>query len=229
MDRLKRVINKPQRYQTTSSDEDEKRPKRKRNPAPSSAVDLDDDIDDIRAIIEQNENSTFNIQPRITQTDTQIQQYTGLSTRPTIISDTGYIPQKLPHINTEHVAHIETYTNIPYSPQMQTYINTGQRYTNIGSSSNTQTHTNTTNNTNFTLHTEHDKTYYLNKILLPLQEMRSAMAVQQHPGLQQRESQVFNNEYEGYTNPYVEETAQKGITNNEKIMKRLDDLDTEMK
>lgn len=149
MDRQKRNIIKPVRYQTTPVDEG---PKRRKSTAPATIVSgmIDNDIDDIGNTLQQDENSTsFNIQTNITHTDTQhTQSYTNMQTHTNISSYADYAPHVQTHTNTGYTPHVQAHTNTGYTPHLQAHINTG--YTPY-----IQTHTNTHTYTSPVLQEQH--------------------------------------------------------------------------
>lgn len=66
MDRPKRQISKPSRYLTTSSSDDA--PKRQKAPPTNAARgEIQDDIDDIRNILDKDHDKTFDNNDHITQ------------------------------------------------------------------------------------------------------------------------------------------------------------------
>lgn len=144
MQRQKRPVNKPLRYQTTSSDED---PKRQRTTAPATIVSgiLQDDIDDIEQTL-QEETTSSNINIRQTHTDTpNIQSYTNTHTTTSSFPDSSLYSHT--HTNTEHIPHKQTHTNT-YIPRVALQERQKQH-----------------NAQNFTLTTDYDKVYYTNNLV----------------------------------------------------------------
>lgn len=186
MDRQKRMITKPVRYQTTSSDEEGPRSKRNRTSIMPGFI--DNDINDIRTMIEKQDYSTSHNKPQTTQTYTQQYIQTPTHTQQNIQAST-HVQQHIEtpthaqqHIQTSkhtqqniqaptHIQHIETpiYTQRIQTPTcIQEHV---QAPTHLRISSDTRYIPQSEyiqpiqTKTNFTLHTENDNTYYTNEIL----------------------------------------------------------------
>lgn len=149
MDRLKRIIAKPSRYMTTSSDEASKRKKT----APIG--DIQDDVNDIRNTLENDSNNYENFIPsnnNTNNTNTLFRSYTQQHVLPctnTYTHTTHSDTDTNTYTNIQSYTNIQPHTNSEPHTNFQTYTNI-QPYTTIHPQTDFQTYTNTSTNTDST-------------------------------------------------------------------------------
>lgn len=139
MDRPKRMITKPSRYVTTSSDEASKRKKTVIGAAIETTIgDIQDDIDDLRDVLHRednyNENPTFfnnnnnYTSPRSLSHTSHVPSCTNTHTTQ---ADTQLHINIQPHPNIQSQANIQSYRDSDEHTNLLTYTNTSEPYTNL--------------------------------------------------------------------------------------------------
>ncbi|XP_070170698.1 uncharacterized protein [Polyergus mexicanus] len=147
MDRPKRIISKPLRYQTTSSDES---PKRRNTASTTSEIDIDKDIDDLRKIGQNMANEMNYFFPR----SHTLQNQTSY-TRANISKQINE-----PHTNAELYTEFQPSKNIRYNRNNNQAHTDIQSPTNIGTYSvNSQAQTDIQSHTNIEAHDINSQTY----------------------------------------------------------------------